>query len=457
MRVIYLVFLFLGWVQVAFGQDLSAKLKRSMEVLLADSQFRYAAVGFEVRELASGALVYAHQPNLGLAPASTQKIFTSIAAYDMLGPSFQYETKCWLRGKAVGNVWQGDLVIQGVGDPSLGSSRFTQTQASHILNQLVAAFKKMNIQVWQGQWVCQTDFSRQAIPDGWIWQDIGNYYGAGAFGFNWRENQYDLSLSSGSQLGSLVQVAPPYQNRFQREIIAAEKGSGDQAFVYLPIGSDQPLLKGSIPVSEPKFVISGALYDPWIQFRTEGLEKLQEAGIRYESMTRTTVDPSLSDLFTLRSPVLDSLQYYFLRKSINLYGEAFIKTIATKTDSKPVDTEKGVQSLVQYWKARGIDPGALQLMDGSGLSPQNRVTAHTLVQALTYARKESWYASFYHALPVYNQMKLKSGSIGGARAFAGYHRSTSGKDYAIAIMVNNYTGSSSAVVRKLYLVLDQLK
>jgi D-alanyl-D-alanine carboxypeptidase/D-alanyl-D-alanine-endopeptidase (penicillin-binding protein 4) len=60
-------------------------------------------------------------------------------------------------------------------------------------------------------------------------------------------------------------------------------------------------------------------------------------------------------------------------------------------------------------------------------------------------------------MPQYNQMKLKSGSIGGARAFAGYHRSTSGKDYAIAIMVNNYTGSSSAVVRKLYLVLDQLK
>jgi serine-type D-Ala-D-Ala carboxypeptidase/endopeptidase (penicillin-binding protein 4) len=457
MRVIYLFFWLLGWQQFVFGQDISAKLKRSMDVLLADSQFRYAAVGFEVRDLESGKLVYAHQPNLGLAPASTQKIFTSIAAYDRLGSSFQYETKYWLRGKAVDGVWEGDLVVQGVGDPSLGSNRFPSTQPKSCFNQLVSAFKQLNIKVWRGQMICLSDYSHQAIPDGWIWQDMGNYYGAGAFGFNWCENQYDLVLSSTHQLGSLVQVGPPNQDRFQREIVAAEKGSGDQAFVYLPIGLDKPLLKGSIPIAENRFVIAGAMADPWKQFRTACLKNLQQAGIQMEAPTSHAAELPMTPLLSLKSPVLDSLQFYFLRKSINLYGEAFVKTMLAKTTQRPIDTEQGVQLLVQYWRERGIDPGAIQIMDGSGLSPQNRVTAHALVQALEYARKQPWYASFYHALPIYNQMKLKSGSIGGARAFAGYHRSTSGKDYSIAIIVNNYTGSSSSIVRKLYLVLDQLK
>jgi D-alanyl-D-alanine carboxypeptidase/D-alanyl-D-alanine-endopeptidase (penicillin-binding protein 4) len=52
---------------------------------------------------------------------------------------------------------------------------------------------------------------------------------------------------------------------------------------------------------------------------------------------------------------------------------------------------------------------------------------------------------------------MKSGSIGGARAFAGYHKAADGHTYSFAIIINNYRGSSSAAVKALYQVLDQLK
>ena len=100
---------------------------------------------------------------------------------------------------------------------------------------------------------------------------------------------------------------------------------------------------------------------------------------------------------------------------------------------------------------------ALNILDGSGLSPQNRVTAHSLVKVLQFARQRSWYQSFYHSLPVYNGMKIKSGSIGGARSFAGYHTSSKGDQFIVAIIVNNYDGSSTDIVRKMYKVLDVLK
>lgn len=97
------------------------------------------------------------------------------------------------------------------------------------------------------------------------------------------------------------------------------------------------------------------------------------------------------------------------------------------------------------------------MMDGSGLSPQNRVTTNALVKVMQYARAQKWYASFLDALPEINGIKMKSGSIGGARSYTGYINAASGKQYTFAFIVNNYDGSSSDVVRKMWKVLDVLK
>ena len=120
-------------------------------------------------------------------------------------------------------------------------------------------------------------------------------------------------------------------------------------------------------------------------------------------------------------------------------------------------TEKGIELVRDFWKSKGIDKGALQIVDGSGLSPQNRVTTDAMVKALQFARKRPWYNAFYQSIPEFNGMKMKSGSIGGARAYAGYHTAKDGKQYSFAIIVNNYEGSSGEVVKKLYKVLDVLK
>jgi D-alanyl-D-alanine carboxypeptidase/D-alanyl-D-alanine-endopeptidase (penicillin-binding protein 4) len=80
----------------------------------------------------------------------------------------------------------------------------------------------------------------------------------------------------------------------------------------------------------------------------------------------------------------------------------------------------------------------LRIIDGSGLSPQNRVTVDALVKVLQYAKSRPWFNYYYDALPVYNQMKLKSGTIGGAKSFAGYHTAKDGTAYTVAIIINNY-------------------
>ena len=96
-------------------------------------------------------------------------------------------------------------------------------------------------------------------------------------------------------------------------------------------------------------------------------------------------------------------------------------------------------------------------MDGSGLSPQNRITAKSFVQVLNYAKGRPWFPAFYDALPTYNGIKMKSGTIGGAKSFTGFVTSNSGNEYTFAIIVNNYTGPATQVVSKMYKVLDLLK
>jgi D-alanyl-D-alanine carboxypeptidase/D-alanyl-D-alanine-endopeptidase (penicillin-binding protein 4) len=162
------------------------------------------------------------------------------------------------------------------------------------------------------------------------------------------------------------------------------------------------------------------------------------------------------ELITLLSPPLDSINYWFLKKSINLYGEALVKTMAWEKSGLG-STGKGVDIVRTFWSEHGIDKSAVNIIDGSGLSPQNRVTSDAEVKVLQYAKTRPWFSAFYNALPEYNGMKMKSGSIGGARAFAGYHTAKDGKQYILSIIVNNYDGSAGEVVKKMFKVLDVLK
>jgi len=54
-------------------------------------------------------------------------------------------------------------------------------------------------------------------------------------------------------------------------------------------------------------------------------------------------------------------------------------------------------------------------------------------------------------------MHMKSGTIGGAKAYAGYHTSKAGVQYTFAIIINNYDSEAGSIVPKMFKVLDELK
>lgn len=457
--------IFIGIISTA--QSVSEKLTKAMQQLEKDSALKHASLSLYVVESKTNKVVIDYNSQLGLAPASCQKIITSVTAFELLGKDYQYKTDIGYDGAIINGVLKGNLYVVGSGDPTLGSWRYTVTKDSIIVKEWLGAIKKAGIKSIDGNvFLDGRKFSYQPLPGGWIWDDIGNYYGAGTWGLNWHENQYDLVLQPGDNEGdevTILKTNPALQKAFLKpNITTGKKGSGDNGYIYLPPYSNAGFVEGTVPAGEKTFTISGAFSNPVWQIQQVLEEALSKENISFKSMfDLSTIDdavirkPSII-IATHKSPTLDSINYWFMKKSINLYGEALLKTIAYEK-SGIGSTDKGVEIVRKFWQERGIDKSAIKVIDGSGLSPQNRITTSVLVNVLQYAKDKKWFNAFYDALPLYNGMKLKSGTIGGSKSFAGFHTSKAGIDYTVAIIVNNFDGNASAIVKKLFAVLDELK
>src|SRR3569833_2544829 len=206
------------------GQPLHAKLQSVFNRLATDSQCKYASVSLTVLDAKTGETVFAANPNMGLATASTLKTITSITAFNFLGKDFQYQTQFGYSGTiSADGTLNGDLIIKGAGDPTLGSWRYSGHHENDILTQLVTAIQKAGIKKVTGRVIGDDSiFGSQSIPNGWIWMDLGNYYGAGTSGLTWRENQFDIKLKTGpagTPLG-IVRTVPamPYLD-FNSELL----------------------------------------------------------------------------------------------------------------------------------------------------------------------------------------------------------------------------------------------
>jgi len=441
------------------AQTITQRLQKAFQQFERDSQLKHAISSLYVIDAKTGQIVFDKNSQIGLAPASTQKIITSVTAFELLGQNYHYKTEFGRYNDLESNQ---RLWINPSGDPTFGSWRWESTNEKSILNQIINMLIKINGLKKISIIEINGDTRYEHIPDGWIWQDIGNYYGAGAGKLNWRENQFDLLLSSGSTIGDPVYVVTTlprlYRYPINSEATSAARGTGDNAYIYLPANKPSAIVRGTIPVNETRFKISGSMMNPADQFARTLVDSLNQAfnWKLYPTIFESQLYKKPSIFYTHYSPSLDSIIYWFNKKSVNLYGEALIKTFAYEKQGFG-STDSGVAIVKKFWKEKSLDEDELNIYDGSGLSPLNRVTTHAQVEILKYAKTKDWFPYFLKSLPEYNGMTMKSGTIRDVKGFCGYHNSKDGKEYIFSFLVNNYSGKASLLVGKMYKVLDELK
>ena len=446
-----------------YAQNIDRVFNAAFKKLTEDPTFKHATISLYVINTTTGKPVTEVNTNIGVAPASCQKVITASTAFELLGHDYTYKTTLAYTGNIVNGVLNGNLILKGSGDPTLGSWRYATANEEKVIADLKKAIKQEGIHEIKGHvYADESLWNSEVTPDGWAWQDIGNYYGAGARALNWRENQYDLYLKSGSNIGDSVTIAgtkPAFVDglHLESKVTSAAKGTGDNNYIYLPLDDSFGYVRGTTPVNENHFTISGAMPHPATQ-----LALTLEAALKNQSLEATaenypaqnnTEQPKV--FYTYTSPSLDSIIFHFLRRSINLYGEALLKTMAYNF-TKVGNTDSGVNVIHNFWKDKGIEPYAINIVDGSGLSPSNRVTTQALVTVMEYARKQKWFSSFYDALPTISGIKMKSGSINGVISYTGYIKGKDNNQYTFSFVINNFDGSGNAVRRKMWDLLGIL-
>lgn len=464
------IIIFLVSPPAVFAQVNLQKFSSAIETLQRDPQFVHASLGICVINKSTGKTWYEKNADAGMAPASCQKLVTSATAFDLMGKTFQYHTLVGYSGSIINEILQGSLIIKGSGDPSFASWRWPQTKKEMVLKSIRQTLMKAGIKKITGNvFIDDLAFGIQPLPDGWIWQDIGNYYGAGAWGFNWNENQYDLRLKPGVKEGeetSVLETSPvSLENVIKNYISTGPTGSGDNGYIYAPPYAQYIFTTGTIPPGAKSFTISGSMPNPPLLFAgylakylaANGIEITGNSGAATTALLEHKPVPKLTGILdSITSPSLDSLNYWFLKKSVNLYGEAFVKTIGLLS-GRTGTTDVGIDRIRKFWSEKGIEKSALKIYDGSGLSPANRLTARALVSILQYASMQNWFTSFYEDLPLMNGLHLKDGYINGVRSYTGYVTSRSGESFSFSFIVNNFDGNPGTVREKMWKILDLLK
>lgn len=444
-----------------------ASLRQDIDAILAAPALERGFWGVLVRPVGRDETLYATNARKLMMPASTMKVVTLAAAAEKLGWDFTYQTRLFASGPIDGGSLHGDLIVVGSGDPSIDD---WDGKATQLFADWAAQLKSAGISRIDGRIVGDDNaFDDDGLGQGWAWDDIAASFSAGVSALQFNEGSVQLRLAPGASVGAKagVVVSPDYSGLTLSNLITTGTASSTPAIARRRFpGSSRLELRGVLPIRTRGFSETASVDNPTLYFVTALRRSLVANGIDVQGPAVDVDDLDFTPvrvadpLVTYQSPPLSTLATTMMRLSQNLYAETLLKTLGV--NDGPGTAESGrttVRAVLQSW---AIDAGGLIQADGSGLSRYNFITPDTMVAILTHVgRDERLRSTFEATLPVAgrngtleNRMRgtqaegsarVKTGSLTGVRAMAGYVRSADGEMLAFAVFANNYQNSSGVI------------
>jgi serine-type D-Ala-D-Ala carboxypeptidase/endopeptidase (penicillin-binding protein 4) len=452
-------------VLLLFAVSLTATAQNT--AVFRSKSYEHASVSVCVLDLNTSKVIAQFNQALSVTPASVLKILTTGAAWELLGPDFQFETKLMTSGTMVNNQLTGDVLIQGGGDPSLGSRQIPGNPEA-FLADWVKAIQDAGINHVVGRiLVDPSAFDDEGVSPFWLWEDIGNYYATGIYGLNVFDNSFKLELKSGDAgyKPQITGMTPEIAGLSIENHLLAANNDLDSAYLYGAPYQNAMRLFGTMPANRATFTIRGQMPDPSSYLAYRFKEELLKAGISVDGeacSTRQMPTESLQPLKTIfktKSVPLSQLVRIIHEKSDNFYTECLLRKLACSASDKPGSAREGIRVVKDFWQKKGLDLSALSMYDACGLSPNDRISAELLVkvlqrmaayrtfeQTIPMAGVEGTVSGFLKGTPLEGKLRLKSGSNQVVNSYAGYYHKN-GSSYAVVMMVN-YVNTSRFQIRK---------
>ena len=416
----------------------------------------------------TGVPIYALNADRAVAPASTLKAITAMAALDILGPDYRFHTTVAAGGAPTGGVLSGDLVLRGGGDPTLLESDLTDLAAqvkamgvTRVTGRLLVDAGCFDSVRYHPDWDASRDanVSRPQIAgltasvDGLGSNGTVRHVGALVVGYS----------PGGVGEPATVTLTPAAASGYVTVVnkTTTSASGSDRITVARTPGTNTITLTGSIGAAQPHHTWPMSVDDPGLYAGHLFRAALARQGIVVGAPTNAPATPGTTVLASHDSAPLRDVVAAMLKQSNNGYAEHLTKTLGRIGDT-PGTWESGT-ARVRSWVAGSGSPAAgVAIRDGSGFSLDDRLTARTLVQSLDRARGLGWFDDFYAGLPVAGNpdplvggtladrmigtsaagnLRGKTGSLPGVSALAGYVTGADGRRYTFALL-SNFAGDS---------------
>lgn len=441
-------------------------VQQKLQKLLGKPLYQKAKIGIDVVAMGDHRTVFSHDAETLLSPASNMKILTSVTALLYLKPDFRFKTHLYTTGTLKEGVLDGDLYVEGMGDPLLVSERLW-----YLSNELAAlGLKKIN-----GDLIADdTYFDDVRAPPGWDEDQSDMPYQALISALSVNFNTITVRVLPAAEAGALGQVfvdPPGAYAKLESQVKTVDHGKSQMGIEVEPLThSVRSLikLKGRINVAD-----AVATYRRKADYPTEfSLDVIHaflgKAGIKVKGRLRrgrlpraTSGDKAPKPLLTIESPRLADVVDDLNKTSNNFIAEQLLKTLGAAVVGVPGTTSKGLQVINQLLSQLGIAAADYQIQNGSGLGDVNRLSARQLVKVLDYA----WHMpmiqpEFVRSLGVAGAsgtlrhrmqngpgaywVRAKTGTLRDACALSGYVNTYGGEVLAFSILINGFKRLSDA-------------
>lgn len=462
-----------------FAQSIGP-LKAALDPILDASPMENAWWGAVVVDVESGDVLYTRNGGRSFVPASNAKLFTTAAALDLLGPDYRWVTNVYIDGNVVHGELQGNLIVRGSGDPSIGA-RYSNGDPTRVFRAWADSLRRAGIRVIRGDVIGDDDvFDDVPYGEAWSWDDEQFAYATAINGLPFNDNVIDVTITArrASEPGN-VSWEPDRTDYvvIVNRTITTQSGTRLKEGYKRRRGTNIIELTSKVPQGRIDHE-SLSVHNPTGYFVHVLRQTLQREGIaidgRAVDVDELSIRPQYSNpryrrIASYQSPPLSVIAETVNTESQNLYAELLLRTLGVEMplqnsgNRETGSAEAGLQVAQATYLAAGVDTSRLQLVDGSGLSRKNLVTPNMTAALLRYMASHEEAAvreAFIGSLAVGGQtgtlawrfrngpeVRAKTGSLGNISSLAGYVTSQSGALLVFVLMCNNHTVKQSVIRR----------
>ncbi|MBI1731745.1 MAG: D-alanyl-D-alanine carboxypeptidase/D-alanyl-D-alanine-endopeptidase [Gammaproteobacteria bacterium] len=452
-RPLFLAVLLLVCASPAWAAEAGAGLPEPVSQAARRLGIPESSLGVIVQEIGVATPMVSVNPDSSRNPASTIKVITTLAALELLGPTYSWPTEVFTTVPVKAGVLDGDLIIKGYGDPFLMTEEFWK---------LVQALRRQGLETINGDLVI--DNSYFFVPH----TDPGEFDNRPFHAYNVRPHALLVNLKAvyfhfypGADNKSVIIKTEPELPNLKidnRLIPAGGRCGGYQHGIAMTVPepdiADRVIFEGRYALACGHYVFARSVLTP--ETFAYGVFKAlweQSGGALSGSVRNGVAGPELRPWLIWNSRPLAEVIRYVNKFSNNVMTRQILLTLGAEIAGEPGTVDGGIQAVRQYLQEIGISPEPLVIENGSGLSRAERVTPRLMADALLHANSIPFMPEFIASLSIIgmdgtarNRLKrhtesghahVKTGTIDNVSAIAGYVDAESGRRFVLIGLLNH--------------------